>query len=158
MATPRRPASALAAVDAALDALACGAPIIVDTTMVVAGTPRLATTCLLDDVPVAPPGSTRAAAAFALAARRHPEGAVWVVGNAPSALLELLARHGRGDVDPAAVIGLPVGFVGAAESKAELWAGPLSPVAITNVGERGGSPVAAAALNALHRLHRGDPC
>jgi precorrin-8X/cobalt-precorrin-8 methylmutase len=146
------------AVGAALDALARGAPIIVDTSMVAAGTPRLVTTCLLDDVPVAPPGSTRAAAAFALAAHRHPEGAVWVVGNAPSALLELLARHGRGEVDPAAVIGLPVGFVGAAESKAMLWAGPLGPVAITNVGERGGSPVAAAALNALHRLHRGDPC
>ncbi|MGH9290416.1 MAG: precorrin-8X methylmutase [Acidimicrobiales bacterium] len=146
------------AVDAALDALVRGAPIVVDTTMVAAGTPRLATTCLLDEVPVAPPGSTRAAAAFALAAHHHPEGAVWVVGNAPSALLELLARHRRGDVDPAAVIGLPVGFVGAAESKAELWEGPLGPVAITNVGERGGSPVAAAALNALHRLHRGDPC
>jgi precorrin-8X/cobalt-precorrin-8 methylmutase len=152
------------AVNAAIDALARGAPIVVDTAMVAAGTPRLATTCLLDEVPVAPPGSTRAAAAVALAARRYPEGAIWVVGNAPSALFELLARHRRGEVDPAAVIGLPVGFVGAAESKAALWAGPLAPVAITNVGERGGSPVAAAALNALHRLcrlhreDRGDPC
>ncbi|HKA83440.1 MAG TPA: precorrin-8X methylmutase [Acidimicrobiales bacterium] len=149
------------AVDSAVDALTHRAPVIVDSTMVTAGTPRLATTCLLDQVPVAPPGSTRAAAAFALAAHRYPEGAIWVVGNAPSALIELLARQRLGEVDPAAVIGLPVGFVGAAQSKAELWAGPLAPVAITNTGERGGSPVAAAALNALHRLHRldrGDSC
>ena len=146
------------AVDAALRGLACGAPVVVDTAMVAAGTPRLETTCLLDEVPVAPRGSTRAAAAIALAAQRYPEGAIWAVGNAPSALFELLARHRRGEVDPAVVIGLPVGFVGAAGSKAQLWGGPLRAIAITNDGERGGSPVAAAALNALHRLHRGDPC
>jgi precorrin-8X/cobalt-precorrin-8 methylmutase len=146
------------AVDAAVGGLARGSPVVVDTTMVAAGTPRVATTCLLHEVPVAPRGSTRAAAAFALAAQRYPEGAIWVVGNAPSALFELLSQHRRGEIDPTVVIGLPVGFVGAAESKAQLWDGPLGPIAITNSGDRGGSPVAAAALNALHHLHRGDTC
>lgn len=140
-------------------ALARGAPVIVDAAMVAAGAPGVATICLLADVPVAPGGSTRAAGAVDLAARRHPHGALWVIGNAPTALARLLALHAHGEVDPAAVIGLPVGFVGAAEAKAELWAGPLAPRAVTNAGELGGSAVAAAALNALHRLCQGDdPC
>ena len=58
---------------------------------------------------------------------------------------------------PAAVIGLPVGYVGAAEAKAALWGSPLQPVAITNVGQRGGSPVAAAAVNALAALAASAP-
>lgn len=140
------------AVAAAVAALAAGAPVVVDAAMVAAGTPRVPTTCLLDAVPVAPPGSTRSAAAIALAAERHPSGAVWVIGNAPTALFALLDLHARGIVDPAAVIGVPVGFVGAADSKAALWASPLAPIAITCLGERGGSPVAAGALNALWRL------
>jgi precorrin-8X/cobalt-precorrin-8 methylmutase len=55
------------------------------------------------------------------------------------------------------VVGLPVGYVGAAESKAALWAGDLRPIAVTNVGPRGGSPVAAAAVNALARLAGSQP-
>lgn len=139
------------AVDAAVAALAAGAPVVVDAAMVAAGTPRVPTTCLLDEVPVAPEGSTRSAAAVELAARRHPQGAVWVVGNAPTALFAVLDLHERGLLSPAVVIGVPVGFVGAAESKDALWAGPLAPVSITCLGERGGSPVAAGALNALWR-------
>lgn len=147
------------AVERAVDALGRGAPVVVDAAMVAAGAPRVATTCLLSEVPVAPEGSTRSAAAVALAAERHPDGAVWVFGNAPTALAELLALHGRGEVEPAAVIGLPVGFVGAAEAKAALWKGPLAARSVTNVGERGGSAVAAAALNALDRLCGGPrPC
>jgi precorrin-8X/cobalt-precorrin-8 methylmutase len=147
------------AVTRTIDALRRDAPVIVDAAMVAAGAPRVPTTCFLADVPDAPLGSTRSAAAIALAAHRHPEGAVWVIGNAPTALAELLAIHDRGGVEPAAVIGLPVGLVGAAEAKAALWAGPLAARAITNVGERGGSAVAAAALNALDRLRQGEaPC
>lgn len=146
-----------AAVDAALEALAGGAPVIVDAAMVAAGTPRVPTTCLLDEVPVAPAGSTRSAAAIALAAERHPSGAVWVVGNAPTALFAVLDLHERGLLDPAAVVGVPVGFVGATESKAALWEGPLAHLAITCLGERGGSPVAAGALNALWTLKE-SPC
>jgi precorrin-8X/cobalt-precorrin-8 methylmutase len=55
-------------------------------------------------------------------------------------------------VCPAAVVGLPVGYVGAAESKEALWESPLQPLAITNIGVRGGSPAAAGAVNALARL------
>jgi precorrin-8X/cobalt-precorrin-8 methylmutase len=83
---------------------------------------------------------------------------MWVVGNAPTALAEVLALHQRGDIVPAVVIGLPVGFVGAADTKAALWAGPLADISITNVGERGGSAVAAAVLNALSHLLEGDAC
>jgi precorrin-8X/cobalt-precorrin-8 methylmutase len=147
------------AVEAALAALDRDAPIIVDAAMVSAGTPTLTTTCLLSEVATAPAGTTRSAAAFRLAAARHPVGALWVVGNAPTALTALLELTASGAVQPAAVIGLPVGYVGAAASKAALWAGPLCPIAITNVGERGGSAVAAAVLNALARLRapsRGD--
>ena len=146
------------AVPAALAALEGGAPVIVDAAMVAAGAPNVRTTCLLHEVAVAPPGSTRAAAAVALAARRHPDGALWVIGNAPTALAELLTLHDRGLVEPGAIIGVPVGFVGAADAKAALWASGLAARCITNVGERGGSPVAAAALNALHRLHLAAPC
>ena len=88
------------------------------------------------------PGPTWAAASRNAAAEVGP-GAVWVVGNAPTALVELL---GLGP-DPALVIGLPVGFVGAAESKADLAASGLP--CLTNRGAKGGSAVAAAALNAL---------
>lgn len=160
------------AVAAATAALAAGAAVICDARMVVAGIPRLAATvpvlCYLDaPAPAAAPAprpapagphpglpvpSTRSAAAVDSAAAVHPDGALWVIGNAPTALFRLLELHAAGRVRPAAVIGVPVGYVGAAESKAALWASPLAPVAITNEGRRGGSPVAAAAVNALARL------
>jgi precorrin-8X/cobalt-precorrin-8 methylmutase len=146
------------ALAAARDALRGSAPIVVDSAMVAAGAHRLGTTCLLDEIATAPTGTTRSAAAIALAATRHPIGAMWVVGNAPTALAEVLALHQRGDIVPAVVIGLPVGFVGAADAKAALWAGPLADISITNVGERGGSAVAAAVLNALSHLLEGDAC
>lgn len=142
------------AVEAALTALRAGAPVICDAHMLRVGLTSLAAECLLDEVAVAPAGSTRSAAAFTLAAERHPDGAVWVVGNAPTALEELLRLHAEDRVRPAAVVGLPVGFVGAAEAKAALWSGPLRPLAITNEGEKGGTPAAAGAVNALARLVR----
>ena len=135
-------------------ALAAGAPVIVDANMVAAGITRYPTACLLDEVPTAPDGSTRSAEAIAMAARRWPAGAVFVIGNAPTALFELLRLHDAGTVDPAAVIGLPVGFVGAAEAKAALAAHGLAPRSITNRGERGGSPAAAAGVNAVLRRLR----
>jgi precorrin-8X/cobalt-precorrin-8 methylmutase len=141
------------AVEAAVAALIGGAPVVCDAGMVVAGIPRVTgSVCFLDEVPEAPPGDTRSAAAIRLAAARHPEGALWVVGNAPTALFALLDLHASGAVRPAAVIGLPVGYVGAAESKAALWAGGLRALSITNTGPRGGSPAAAGAVNALARL------
>ena len=141
-----------AAVKRACDALAAGAPVIADAAMVASGISGGRAQCFLDRVPTAPPGSTRSAAAIDLAVERHPTGAVWVIGNAPTALFALLDAFAHRRVDPAAVIGLPVGYVGATESKAALWASPLAERAITNVGRRGGSPVAAGAVNAMLRL------
>jgi precorrin-8X/cobalt-precorrin-8 methylmutase len=141
------------AVEAAVRALREGLAVICDARMVVAGIPSVPdSVCFLDEVPEAPPGDTRSAAAIRLAAERHPDGALWVFGNAPTALFTLLDLYERGAVRPAAVVGLPVGYVGAAESKAALWASALRPITVTNSGVRGGSPVAAGAVNALARL------
>ncbi|MFP8964679.1 precorrin-8X methylmutase [Streptomyces nanhaiensis] len=130
------------ALRAAHTALHAGAPVVVDVEMVAAGITRRETVCRLADAR-AEGGLTRSAHAVRLAHEQVGPGAVWVVGCAPTALFELLAL----DVDPALVIGLPVGFVGAAESKAALRASGLP--AVSNVSEKGGSAVAAAALNAL---------
>ena len=88
-------------------------------------------------------GLTRSAAGIRLAAEEVGSGAVWVVGNAPTALFELLEMS----VELALVVGMPVGFVGAAESKEDLVVSGLP--AVANRGPKGGSAVAAAALNAL---------
>ena len=146
------------AVDAAVTALASGVPVVCDARMVVAGIPSVTgAVCFLDQVAEAPPGDTRSAAAVRLAAERHPDGALWVIGNAPTALFALLDLVAAGTVRPAAVVGLPVGYVGAAESKAALWASDVGAIAITNTGVRGGSPVAAGAVNALTRLAAARP-
>jgi precorrin-8X/cobalt-precorrin-8 methylmutase len=92
------------------------------------------------------------------AADRWPEGAVFVVGCAPTALSEIVRLVEQKKLRPALVVGVPVGFVGAAESKAELRrvaAGPPGGLAaISNIGEKGGSATAAAVVNALVRLAR----
>lgn len=142
------------AAEAAIAALRAGAPVVADVEMTRAGLARSGGTtarCYLGDAPPhAPPGLTRSAAAMRLAADRHPAGAVVVVGCAPTALAEALVLHAAGRWAPAVVIGLPVGFVGAAEAKAALAASGLP--AVTNLGEKGGSAVAAAAFNAIARL------
>lgn len=129
------------------EALRRDAPIVTDVRMVAAGITARETSCFVSD-PRAERLSgeldiTRSAAGFRLAVEEVGPGAVWVVGNAPTALFELL----KFGADPALVVGLPVGFVGAAESKEELLASRLP--AIANRGPKGGSAVAAAALNAL---------
>jgi precorrin isomerase len=140
-----------AACGAGVAALAAGAPVLVDVEMVRHGITGVPAQCFL---PVgANAGTTRSAAGMAAAAAAHPEGAVVVVGCAPTALDEVVRMHHAGTFRPALVIGMPVGFVGAAESKERLRAGGLP--AVSNIGEKGGSAVAAAALNALVRLARG---
>ncbi|MEU9050650.1 precorrin-8X methylmutase [Streptomyces sp. NPDC048384] len=123
-------------------ALHAGAPVVVDVEMVAAGITRRETVCRLRDA-VAGTGLTRSAHAIRLAHEQVGPGALWVIGNAPTALEELLTL----DAAPALVIGLPVGFVGAVESKAALRESGLP--AVSNVSEKGGSAVASAALNAL---------
>lgn len=99
-------------------------------------------------------GSTRARVSMCQSADEMERGVV-VVGNAPTALLEVISMVRRGQARPALVVGVPVGFVRAAESKAEL-AGMKVPY-ITNVGRKGGSPAAAAIINALFKLLRSPP-
>jgi precorrin isomerase len=123
-------------------ALHAGAPIVADVEMVAAGITARRALCRVADA-AAGEGLTRSAHAVRLAYAEVGPGAVWVVGCAPTALEELIAL----DAAPALVIGMPVGFVGAAESKAHLRASGLP--AVSNVSEKGGSAVAAAALNAL---------
>ncbi|WP_405580071.1 precorrin-8X methylmutase [Streptomyces sp. NBC_01190] len=127
---------------AAHTALHQGAPVVADVAMVASGITARRSVCRLADATAAP-GLTRSAHAIRLAFAEVGPGAVWVIGCAPTALEELIAL----DVAPALVIGMPVGFVGAAESKARLRACGLP--AVSNVSEKGGSAVAAAALNAL---------
>jgi precorrin-8X/cobalt-precorrin-8 methylmutase len=93
-------------------------------------------------------GTTRSAAALHLWKERL-EGAVVAIGNAPTALFALLEMLDAGAPRPAAILGFPVGFVGAAESKAELAANPRGVPFLTLAGRRGGSAMAGAAVNAL---------
>ena len=139
-----------AAAEAGVAALAGGAPVLVDVEMVRHGITGVDAHCYLPAH--AEPGTTRSAAGMAAAAGAHPDGAVVVVGCAPTALEEVVRLHEAGAFRPALVIGMPVGFVGAAESKERLRASGVP--AISKVGEKGGSAVAAAALNALVRLAR----
>jgi precorrin-8X/cobalt-precorrin-8 methylmutase len=144
------------AVAAAVAGLRVRSPVICDTRMVAAGVPTVsaitAVECYIGRVKLDGGSITRSAAAVDMAAAEYPAGAIWVVGNAPTALQRIVELHAAGALEPVVVIGLPVGYVGAAEAKEALWASPLRPVAITNKGRRGGSPVAAAALNALTRM------
>jgi precorrin-8X/cobalt-precorrin-8 methylmutase len=136
-----------AALERGISALRRGEPVIADVGMVAAGITGRQTLCLVSD-PRAQAlseqlGITRSAAGFRVATEEVGKGAVWVVGNAPTALVELLEL----DVAAALVIGLPVGFVGASESKDALLHSGLP--AVANRGPKGGSAVAAAVLNAL---------
>jgi len=131
----------------AVEALRRGVPVVVDVRMVAAGVPSREPLCFVSDPRTEKLserlGITRSAAGFRIASEEVGTGAVWVIGNAPTALFELLEM----DAEPALVVGLPVGFVGAAESKEKLLESGLP--AVANRGPKGGSAVAAAALNAL---------
>ena len=147
--------------DSAREALRIGAPILCDSRMVANGITRVRlpahndVVCTLDD-PAVPAlaheiGNTRSAAALELW-RDRLAGSVVAVGNAPTALFRLLDLLDTGAPMPAAVIGLPVGFVGALESKEALAAWGKVPFLIVR-GRRGGSAMASAAVNALASEH-----
>jgi precorrin-8X/cobalt-precorrin-8 methylmutase len=144
-------------VEAARAALEGGAPILCDSNMVAHGVTRARlpannpVVCTLTDPGVASIaaelGSTRSAAALELW-RNRLAGAVVAIGNAPTALFRLLEILEEGVAPPAAVIGMPVGFVGAAESKQALKDYGRAPYVIVR-GRKGGSAMAAAAINAI---------
>jgi precorrin-8X/cobalt-precorrin-8 methylmutase len=140
----------------AREALDAGAPVLCDATMVAAGVTRRRlpkdndVVCTLHD-PRTPElarrlGTTRTAAALELW-RHRLQGAVVAIGNAPTALFHLLEMVEAGGPRPAAVLGIPVGFVGAAESKDALAASDLEFLVVR--GRRGGSAITAAAVNAI---------
>jgi len=139
-----------ASLAAGVEALRRGARVVADVGMVASGITGYPVICkIAEQLPerlARTAGITRSAAAMRLAASEAGPGAVWVVGCAPTALVEVVSRG----VEPALVIGVPVGFVGAAESKQVLRESGLP--ALSNVSEKGGSAVAAAAFNALLRV------
>jgi precorrin-8X/cobalt-precorrin-8 methylmutase len=147
-------------VAAARAALSRGAPILCDAEMVAHGITRARlpakneVICTLHDPKVAALacglGTTRSAAAIELW-RDHLAGAVVAIGNAPTALYRLLERLDAGAPRPAAIVGVPVGFVGAAEAKDALAADPRGVPFLIVRGRLGGSAMAAAAVNALAR-------
>ncbi|MGB7243823.1 MAG: precorrin-8X methylmutase [Sulfitobacter sp.] len=145
-------------VPAARTALEAGAPILCDARMVSEGITRTRlpaenqVICTLHDQGVrdlaAKMGNTRSAAALELW-RPHLEGAIVAIGNAPTALFHLLNMLEDPDCPrPAAIIGCPVGFVGAVESKDALWADQPVPCCIVQ-GRLGGSAITVAAVNAI---------
>ncbi|MCL6599881.1 MAG: precorrin-8X methylmutase [Alicyclobacillus macrosporangiidus] len=148
------------AVQAGVRAIHAGRPVVCDVQMVQAGIskPRLARFGCDVRVYIADPdvaqaarreGVTRAIMAVRKAVRESP-GAIFAIGNAPTALLELIRLVRAGEAEPGLIIGVPVGFVSSAESKAELM--HLDVPFITNHGRKGGSPVAVAAVNAIALL------
>lgn len=146
------------AIEAGRAALGRGAAVLCDAEMVAHGIIRRAlpadnpVICRLNDGKVASlaeaMGTTRSAAQVDLW-DADLAGAVVAIGNAPTALFRLLERLDAGAPKPAVILGLPVGFVGAAESKAELTRDPRGVPFVTIAGRRGGSALAAAAVNAL---------
>ena len=153
-----RIAASEGAAEAGIEALRSGARIVCDGEMAERGVIRRLlpaanpVTCALSAGDAADHarkiGNTRSAAGMELAAKHLP-GAVAVIGNAPTALFHLLEMLDGGLAPPALILGFPVGFVGAAESKEELIARGGEVPYITLTGRQGGSAIAAAALNAL---------
>lgn len=155
------------AIPSALAAFSAGRGIVTDTTMALSGirkdlAARLGCSlgCHVADPQIVDEarreGITRSVAAMRKACRENPNG-IFVIGNAPTALFELLAQVRGANCRPALVIGLPVGFVGAEESKNALATGDLQIPFITNIGRKGGSNVAAALVNALLLQAAGTP-
>ena len=147
-----------AVAEAGREALQNGAPVLADCRMVVEGVTRSrlprdnAVICTLNEAQVPALArdlaTTRSAAALELWGERLA-GSVVAIGNAPTALFRLLELLQAGAPAPAAILGFPVGFVGAAESKAALAEAGLEVPFVTLRGRRGGSALAAAAVNAL---------
>ena len=154
------------AVEKAVEALRSGAGIVTDTNMALSGIskPRLvplgcSVACHVADPDVAKQAKaeeiTRSVAAMRKAVA-NPDNRIFVIGNAPTALFELLRLIDTGAAKPALIIGLPVGFVGAEESKNALASDGHDIPFITNIGRKGGSNVAAAVVNALTILANGN--
>lgn len=143
-------------IEGAMEALEKRAVVICDVEMVRAGITKYPTACYLSQATASPTGfPTRSYSSMSFAAKENPLGAIFVVGCAPTALAALNNLEEVDWFQPALIIGLPVGFVGAAESKERL-AQTRFPH-ITNAGNKGGSPAAAAAFNAIRNMTKRGP-
>ncbi|MGE5372028.1 MAG: precorrin-8X methylmutase [Solirubrobacterales bacterium] len=148
------------AAEAGIKALLQGCTVVTDTRMAQAGINqallnrmKAKTACYMDDPEVAGQAQAQGITRAMVSMRRavaDPKAQIFAIGNAPTALFELARLIETGAARPALVIGVPVGFVGAAESKEAIAAAGV-PCVITR-GKKGGSPIAAAAVNALMRL------
>ncbi|MFE4105300.1 precorrin-8X methylmutase [Almyronema epifaneia] len=141
------------AIAVAKNTLVTGIPLVVDVNMVRQGVQTLVARTFdnpivvaVDQAKVALPGKTRTETGLIECCRQYPE-AVYVVGNAPTALAALCAAIAGGQVRPALVIGVPVGFVGVEAAKAQLARLEIPQIVVA--GRKGGSSVAAAIVNAL---------
>lgn len=153
------------AVSQGLQALQNSAPILCDVEMVRHGLTRRyiknPTHCFLNSEGISERaksiGETRTMVALEHW-RPLLEGSIVIIGNAPTALFRLLEMLSAGDGKPALIIGMPVGFVGARESKQALWEAQawMDVPCITLLGQRGGSALAVAAINALARINIGE--
>lgn len=145
------------AIEAGIGSLAYKAGIVADTNMLKAGMTHVSrsvsVTVRIGEPAVAQQAlreqTTRATIAMRQSAA-NMEGGIVVIGNAPTALMEVIRMVREGEAHPALIIGIPVGFVGAAESKEELLS--VETPYITVLGRKGGSPAAAAVVNALAHL------
>lgn len=149
------------AIEAGIKAIRAGKPVIADVQMVEVGTGHKRfqkyggdVYCYISDPDVSKSakeaGVTRAIMSMRKAVKLH-DGGIYAIGNAPTALLELIRLIKEGVAKPDLIIGMPVGFVSAAESKEELAKVTEVPF-ITNIGRKGGSTVTVAALNAISLL------
>ncbi len=149
------------AIASGIDALRSGASIVADVEMIQSGISKVglkpfggAVHCYISDEDVVASaksfGITRAICAMRKAAKT--DAAIYAVGNAPTALFELIRLVQEGTISPALIVGVPVGFVAASESKEALLA--IRTPFITALGRKGGTPVAVAIVNALLRLAR----
>lgn len=137
-------------IHAAIDLLRNSAPIITDTQMVRHALYAENIICALDHQNKSDGAKTRSQLGIEGAAKQYPYGAIFVIGCAPTALMSLLEMADHEEIVPGAIIALPVGYVGAAESKAKLSMSRYD--FLTNSGARGGSAMTAAAFNAIARM------
>ncbi len=153
------------AVKSGIDALRSGCDIVTDVSGVAAGMNKQNPAdykndiiCRISDADIMKKakleGRTRSQVCMRMSAAQI-DGGIVAVGNAPTALLEVLQMAGEGVVRPALIIGIPVGFIRAAESKKELASSNME--YISNIGRKGGSAVAAAIINALYKMTRSPP-
>lgn len=138
------------AIDHAIALLKNGSKVISDVEMVRRALYASDVICALDFSSASAKGKTRTQVGIELAAKENPDGAVFVVGCAPTALFSLLDMARKNEISPGVIIALPVGYVGAAQSKEALANSPYE--FVTNEGPRGGSAITAAAFNAIARM------